>query len=508
MATKTDTTTGTITLTSGSTAFTTVGTNMLTRGHLPGDTIMHNGFVLVIETITGENAGTLRDPCPAGAAGAAVPVRIRYQPDGSRVMAAARALIELLGNGNVSGLAGLTLAANKLIKGVGAGVLGVQDFAAWAQSMLALPGTANRLPYLDAANTAALTPLTDYARSILDDADAATARGTLGLSTAALTDTPGTFTSIQRFNAGITVNRDRPSDFWSVSSGWVFGEQGYLGHNGNNTTWLMNNGYRNSSSSITTMGNNGSNFVAAIELSTTNTQGVLFRMDTSPATASPTIDYRFTQTELRPETNNAKNLGLSGARWSNVYLVNAPNVSSDERTKSIRGPLTVAEVAAGIDIGRSVLIYQRLDSIAVEGDDARLHIGVSAQAVGAIMKAHGLDPARYSFWCADPLTRTETYKEPWTRQVEELLERQVTRTIPATEESPEQVIEEVVLMPEMVEKTDMVEKERFVPVLDENGEQIVQLSIRYEQLAMFVAAAQAINQDRLEARIAILETAK
>lgn len=97
MAVVPDTTTGTITLTSGSANFATTGTNMLTRGHKPGDTIHRNGFVLIIDTITGENAGTLTENCPAAAAGAGVAVRIRFQPDGSRVPAQARNLIDAIG---------------------------------------------------------------------------------------------------------------------------------------------------------------------------------------------------------------------------------------------------------------------------------------------------------------------------------------------------------------------------------------------------------------------------
>src|SRR5690606_37006745 len=58
MAIQPDTTTGTITLASGSVTFTTSGTNLQTREHRPGDTIHRNGFTLVIPTITGQNSGT------------------------------------------------------------------------------------------------------------------------------------------------------------------------------------------------------------------------------------------------------------------------------------------------------------------------------------------------------------------------------------------------------------------------------------------------------------------
>jgi hypothetical protein len=114
MAVAPDTTTGTITLTSGSANFTTSGTNMLTRGHLPGDEIFRLGFVLVIATISGENAGTLTDNCPAAAAGTG-PVRIRYQPDGSRVPAQARNLIDAIGDMVTRVIAATATVAAKII---------------------------------------------------------------------------------------------------------------------------------------------------------------------------------------------------------------------------------------------------------------------------------------------------------------------------------------------------------------------------------------------------------
>jgi hypothetical protein len=122
MAIQSDTTTGTITLDSGSTTFAASGVLLLTRGHRPGDTILRNGLSLVIETITSETAGTLRDPCPADAAGTAA-TRIRFQGDGSRVSAAARDLVEKLGNGNLESIAGADIDTGTFLVGAGPGVI-------------------------------------------------------------------------------------------------------------------------------------------------------------------------------------------------------------------------------------------------------------------------------------------------------------------------------------------------------------------------------------------------
>lgn len=123
MAIQPDTTTGTLTTTSGSVNFTTVGTQLLAREHLPGDRFLVNGLELQIATITGENAGTLTEPCPPEAAVSGFPVRLRWQPDGARVAAQTRNLIDLLGNGTLQSLAGIDGNADELLMFIGPNTL-------------------------------------------------------------------------------------------------------------------------------------------------------------------------------------------------------------------------------------------------------------------------------------------------------------------------------------------------------------------------------------------------
>lgn len=171
MAVAPDTTTGTITLTSGSASFTTSGTNMLTRGHKPGDTIYRNGLVLVIDTIPSENAGTLTDVCPAGAAGVGVAVRIRFQPDGSRVPAQARNLIDAIGDMVSRFVAATATVASKIVLFEGTNN-GANKTTLKAADTLGADRTFT-LPDVDVT-------MNTYASQFLDDPNGAAVLATLG----------------------------------------------------------------------------------------------------------------------------------------------------------------------------------------------------------------------------------------------------------------------------------------------------------------------------------------
>ncbi len=226
MAIRPDYDIGTVTLTSGSSDFTTSGSSLQTAAVQAGDAIIApSGHVLIIASITGQNSGTLFLPCPAAAAGSGLPLRIRFQPDGSRYQGAVRNLIELLASGNLEAFAALVgangmvpiftgpgtldladpatfgiqdpngslgklaaltlaarqilqtdaagdlkqiaLAANKFLRTDANGDIAQSDIAAWAISMLGLVGAANKFPYLNDANTAALADITALGRAFL-----------------------------------------------------------------------------------------------------------------------------------------------------------------------------------------------------------------------------------------------------------------------------------------------------------------------------------------------------
>ena len=118
--------TGTISLTNGSANFTGTSTGWLLAGFKEGDTIIDitgaTEYMGVIATIDANGSGTLTKAWE-GPTLSDVAYRMRYQPDGARVSAQARNLIELMGNGNLQAMAGLSGSANQVPMFTGPGAM-------------------------------------------------------------------------------------------------------------------------------------------------------------------------------------------------------------------------------------------------------------------------------------------------------------------------------------------------------------------------------------------------
>lgn len=113
-----------------------------------------------------------------------------------------------------------------------------------------------------------------------------------------------------------------------------------------------------------------------------------------------------TDARFRSSGDNAYSLGSSANRWSVVYAGTGTINTSDEREKTF---LTIedAERAAALEIKANLRKFKFNDAVQTKGDDARIHFGVSAQQIGSIMQAHGLDPNKYGFFCYDEWTQQE-----------------------------------------------------------------------------------------------------
>lgn len=148
--------------------------------------------------------------------------------------------------------------------------------------------------------------------------------------------------------------------------------------------------------------------------STTNTQcGITFA--TTKAGTTQRVDrWRITSDgSLSPAADNTYPIGSAVSRVIAVFAANGAIQTSDARLKTeVRG-LTDAEMGAAKEIAREVGFFRWLERVAEEGDDARLHAGITVQRVMEIMRSYDLDPLKYGFVCYDEWEETsEVISDP------------------------------------------------------------------------------------------------
>lgn len=144
--------TGTINVSSGGTAVTGTGTAWVTVGLRAGDLFTANGLTRPIASVNSNTSITLAQSWPGATISGGV-YFAQLIDDDARSLVALNTLRDQLTNGNLTALSGLA-------------------------------GAANRLPYFSGAGAFALADLSAFARSLLDDANAAAFWATLGASSA------------------------------------------------------------------------------------------------------------------------------------------------------------------------------------------------------------------------------------------------------------------------------------------------------------------------------------
>lgn len=207
------------------------------------------------------------------------------------------------------------------------------------------------------------------------------------------------------------------------------------------------------------------NAVGAFGFNASSQGGMLFQSVDLCLFNSASDDVVFNGVSVRPNADNGSLLGSASHRWSEVFAVNGTINTSDARHKTVPRDMTNEEIACAADIARLPCVFQWLAAIEDKGEDARLHIGPTVQAVITSMESHGLNPMRYGFVCYDE----------WEAQEEKTVRRF----------SPEEGFVDEVLQ-EVLPAGDVY-------------------SLRPTELAFFVMRGLAHRQDELERRLAALE---
>jgi hypothetical protein len=240
--------------------------------------------------------------------------------------------------------------------------------------------------------------------------------------------------------------------------------------------------------------------------------------------------------DFLPAGDNVQNVGSASKRLSTLYAGTGTINTSDESDKTNIRTLTDAETAVAVSLASKVQVWQWKDSIAAKGvDAARLHCGLTAQTVRDTFIASGLEPFRYGCVGFDALTKTESYTETVQRPKMQTVDVQeqsveivngvptlVTKTVqrsqpvgamvPVVDGNGQAVTVQtgtdadgrpvmgpmLHFVPEM-ESVDET-RTRTVPDLDTNGEPVLRMNVRPDQLAMWIAHGVAHRLAALEAK--------
>ena len=218
---------------------------------------------------------------------------------------------------------------------------------------------------------------------------------------------------------------------------------------------------------------------------------------------------------LKPASDNALSCGASGARWTEVWAATGVINTSDAREKTAPRVPSEAERRAIRRVIAGVGLFQRLDVVAAKGAAARLHCGVTAQAVKEAFESEGLDPARYALFCVDPLEEEIEVEETVRitravagaeREIVEMVDGKpvlkrirdpLMRLEAVVDENGEAVVRGDKALLHEVEATEEVEITRPVrlrrPKLDDQGEPVMRLGVRYDQVFAMALAALAMG---------------
>jgi hypothetical protein len=115
-------------------------------------------------------------------------------------------------------VAAVTFAANKGLYATGADAFATYDLTAGGRALGGVAGTADTFPYFSASNTVTLASITAAGRALLDDADAAAQRATLGVNPSRIDPTNPTIT-VDEFEFASTETGEIGEMGWGFTNG-------------------------------------------------------------------------------------------------------------------------------------------------------------------------------------------------------------------------------------------------------------------------------------------------
>lgn len=116
---------------------------------------------------------------------------------------------------------------------------------------------------------------------------------------------------------------------------------------------------------------------------------------------------------VRPTADGSYALGTATKRFSALFLTTGTIQTSDADDKSELAEPPAALVRVGRRLMKKIGVFQWKDALAAKGNDqARLHLGLTAQAVRDAFLAEKLDPDRWGMFCRDKTDEDQADSHP------------------------------------------------------------------------------------------------
>jgi prepilin-type processing-associated H-X9-DG protein len=112
----------------------------------------------------------------------------------------------------------------------------------------------------------------------------------------------------------------------------------------------------------------------------------------------------FPCTSAGARADDSANLGVSSARFNDIFATNGTIQTSDRNEKQDIEELSDAEQRVAVVAKGLMRKFRWKDSVAEKGDNARTHFGIIAQDLQDAFTAEGLDAGDYAMFCSNTWT--------------------------------------------------------------------------------------------------------